>query len=160
MDLEAERRRVLEAMARCEPMEYGSLKAELRPAPGGGTTGPYYKHQVWEDGVNRSQRIRPDEVPALERAIVNRQRFEALAQEYIALTVQWTRQQEDEDTRKRGVVRHWRRPSPRRFQGSSGGTADRRTVEPQGGRRPQSRAGGQRAAGTSKFDLTAGGSPR
>lgn len=112
MDLEAERRRVLEAMAGCEPMEYGSLKAEFRPAPGGGITGPYYKHQVWENGVNRSQRIRVEEAPALERAIANRQRFEALAQEYIALTVRGTRQREDQEARKRGVVRHWRRACP------------------------------------------------
>jgi hypothetical protein len=143
MTLEERRKRVLDEMARCEPMEYGSLKAEFRPAPGGGTTGPYYKHQVWEDGVNRSQRIRPEEAPALERAIANRQRFEALAQEYVGLTVQWTRQREDLEADKRGVVRHWRRASPRRFGTSSLG------AEPRPGR--------PRRAG--KFDLTAGGGP-
>lgn len=144
MELEAQRRRVLEAMARCEPMEYGSLKAEFRPAPGGGTTGPYYKHQVWEDGVNRSQRIRPEEAPELERAIGNRQRFEALAQEYIALTVQWTRQREDQEAQERGGGRHWRRASPRRFGGSSlGGGAESARLRPV----PRGRVTARRAEG-------------
>ena len=62
-------------------MEYGSLRAEQRPAAGGGTTGPYYKHQVWEQGKNLSQRIPAAEAPAWPTALTNRQRCEALMQE-------------------------------------------------------------------------------
>jgi len=78
-------------------MEYGSLKAEHRPAPGGGTTGPYFKHQVWEQGKNLSQRLPAQEAPALRDAIANRQRFEELARDFIGLTVQLTRRQHDPD---------------------------------------------------------------
>ena len=41
-------------------MEEGSLKAEYRTSSGGERTspiGPYYKHQVWQNGRNVSRRI-------------------------------------------------------------------------------------------------------
>ena len=105
--LQAQRGQILQQMAQLETMEYGSLHAEYRPAAGGGTTGPYYKHQVWEQGKNLSQRIPAAEAPALQTALTNRQRCEALVQEYIALTVQQTRRRTDDETRskeKRQVV--------------------------------------------------------
>lgn len=112
--LQAQRDQVLQQMAQLDTMEYGSLHAEHRPAAGGGTTGPYYKHQVWEQGQNRSQRIPAAEAPALETALANRQRFETLAQEYIALTVQATRRRAEDEPGAKKNVRSWRRPSLRR----------------------------------------------
>jgi hypothetical protein len=55
--LQAQRDQILQQMAQLDTMEYGSLQTERRPAAGGGSTGPYYKHQVWEQGKNMSQRI-------------------------------------------------------------------------------------------------------
>lgn len=82
-------------MASLQSMEQGSLKAEYRPSSAGGQTcqvGPYYKHQVWQDGRNVSRRISAEEAQGLETAIANRQRFEALAAQFIDLTVAQTRQ--------------------------------------------------------------------
>ena len=109
--LQVQRDQILQQMAQIDIMEYGSLHAEHRPAQGGGTTGPYYKHQVWEQGKNLSQRIPAAEAPALQAALTNRQRFEVLAQEYIALTVQLTRRRAENATNSEQHANSWRRPS-------------------------------------------------
>ena len=109
--LQARRDQLLQDMAQCNTMEYGSLRAEHRPAAAGGTTGPYYQHQVWEKGKNLSQRIPAADAPALQSAIANRQRFEQLAQEFVAVTVQLTRRRQDSETDAKKNARRWRRPS-------------------------------------------------
>ena len=103
-----------ELLARIKDGEIGDLIAlrAYRMGGGGGMTGPYFQHQVWENGKNLSQRIRAEEAPALQTAIANRQLAEALAQEYIAVTVQWTRQCADDaalakKTHDRGGVHPW-----------------------------------------------------
>jgi hypothetical protein len=116
--LQAQRVQILRQLAELETMEYGSLRTELRPVQGGGTTGPYYQHQVWEHGKNLSQRIPAAEAPALQSALVNRQRAEALAQEYIAVTVQLTRRCADDETSAKKNARSWRRPSLRKSKRS------------------------------------------
>ncbi|MEI6342284.1 MAG: hypothetical protein WCR07_10025 [Verrucomicrobiota bacterium] len=85
------RAELIRQMAALETMELGSLKAEYRQSPSGQPVGPYFKHQVWEHGANASRRVPSDEAPGLEVAIANRQKFEALANEFIELTVQLTR---------------------------------------------------------------------
>lgn len=72
-------------------MEVGNLKAEYRTHPSGANSGPYYKHQVWKDGANLSQRIPADVAPKLQETIENRQKFEALSADFIAVTVEQTR---------------------------------------------------------------------
>lgn len=108
------RTQLLEQLGQLDTMEYGSLRAEHRPAAGGGLTGPYFQHQVWEHGKNLSQRIPAREAPALQTAIANRQQAEALLQEYIAVTVQLTRQRGDDATSAKKNARSWRRPSLRK----------------------------------------------
>jgi hypothetical protein len=82
-------------MSRIERMEFGSLAEEYRKAAGAdGETvrnGPYYKHQKWEDGSNRSRRVPAEEAKALSEALAGRQRFESLSAEFIELTVAATR---------------------------------------------------------------------
>ena len=112
--LQAQRDQLLHQMGQCTTMEYGALKAEHRPAQGGGTTGPCYKHQVWERGKNLSQRIPALEASALQDAITQRQRFEQLARDFIDLTVQMTRRQHDSDADAKKNARRWRRPSLRK----------------------------------------------
>jgi hypothetical protein len=114
INLKARRDQLLRQMARCDTMEYGCLRAEHRPAAGGGSTGPYYKHQVWEKGKNLSQRIPAEEVSSLEAAIASRQQFEQLAQEFIDVTVQLTRRGQDSESDAKKNVRRWRRPSLRK----------------------------------------------
>ena len=89
------RHHLLQQMAQLDTMEYGSLKAEYRPADGSQSAeplGPYFKHQVWHEGRNLSRRVPTEQAPALAKAIAHRQTFERLASDYIGLTVKHTRQ--------------------------------------------------------------------
>lgn len=89
-----QRRDLLREMSLIERMEFGSLTEEYREAKGGGETvrnGPYYKHQRWEDGRNRSRRVPAEEAEALREAVEGRQRFESLSAEFVELTVASTR---------------------------------------------------------------------
>ena len=82
-------------MSLIERMEFGSLAEEYRETTGTGAqtkrNGPYYKHQKWEDGRNRSRRVPAEEVDALRQAVEGRQRFESLSAEFVELTVASTR---------------------------------------------------------------------
>jgi mannitol-1-phosphate/altronate dehydrogenase len=100
----AQRTAVLEQMAQLQSMEQGSLKIEYREQPSGTRSGPYFKHQVWREGANVSQRISAQEAPALASAIANRQKFEALAADFIALTVAHTRQNQFPDSLKKKIL--------------------------------------------------------
>src|SRR6266498_1875336 len=100
----AQRSAVLQQMAALQSMEQGSLKIEYREQPSGAKSGPYFKHQVWREGANVSQRISCEEAPALAAAIANRQKFEALAADFIELTVAHTRQNQFPDSLKKKVL--------------------------------------------------------
>ena len=99
-----QRTAVLEQMAALQSMEQGSLKVEYREQPSGAKSGPYFKHQVWREGANLSQRISAEEAPALAAAIANRQKFEALAADFIELTVAHTRQNQFPDSLKKKIL--------------------------------------------------------
>ena len=101
-----QRTHLIQQMASLQSMEHGSLKAEYRTSSAGGQTcqiGPYYKHQVWQNGRNVSQRISAEEAPGLQAAIANRQRFEALAAQFVDLTVAHTRQCPSGTAQKKGA---------------------------------------------------------
>jgi mannitol-1-phosphate/altronate dehydrogenase len=91
----ADRAALLEQMGQLTSMERGTLSEEYRERPdgAGGTErlGPYFKHQVWEAGANRSRRVPVEEVPALRQDLENHQRFTALADALVEQTVQETR---------------------------------------------------------------------
>jgi hypothetical protein len=90
-----QRTHLIHLMASLQRMEHGSIKAEYRASSADGQTcqvGPYYKHQVWQNGRNVSRRVSAEEAPGLQAAIANRQRFEALAAQFVDLTVAHTRQ--------------------------------------------------------------------
>ena len=90
-----QRTQLIHQMASLQSMEQGSLKAEYRTSTADGQTGqvgPYYKHQVWHKGRNVSRRVSAEAAPGLQVAIANRQRFEALAAQFVDLTVAHTRQ--------------------------------------------------------------------
>ena len=101
------RTQILQQMAALDTMEQGSLKAEYRASPSGERCGPYFKHQVWQEGSNLSQRIPAAEAPVLEAAIANRQKFEALATQFIAVTVSHTRQSQAVATVKKTPIVPW-----------------------------------------------------
>jgi hypothetical protein len=89
------RQDLLQEMAQIQSMEKGTLTEEYRERldPGGGTIrlGPYFKHQVWQEGANRSRRVPSDEVSALRQDLMNHARFGELADSYVELTVAETR---------------------------------------------------------------------
>jgi hypothetical protein len=100
----AQRALVLEQMAALQTMELGSLKSEYREHPSGAKSGPYFKHQVWREGANVTQRITPEDAPALAAAIANRQKFECLTANFIELTVAHTRQNQFPTTLKKKML--------------------------------------------------------
>jgi hypothetical protein len=112
-DFLAKRTQILEQMAALDTMESGSLKAEYRDSPSGERCGPYFKHQVWQDGANLSRRVPPEEAPVLEVAILNRQKFEDLASQFIDVTVAGTRQSQAAALKKRAAPASW--PNKRRL---------------------------------------------
>ena len=90
-----QRQVIFQKMAQIDQMEYGSLKAEFRGgADPSHPLGPYYKHQVWREGKNHSERVAGPRAEQLRQAVEGRQQFEQLAQQCIELTVQHTRTQQ------------------------------------------------------------------
>ena len=74
-------------------MEHGSLQTENRPSlrHPGQERGPYFKHQTWEEGRNRTRRVPSEQAEALAQAIEGRKDFEKLAAQFIEATVGLTR---------------------------------------------------------------------
>lgn len=100
----SQRTLVLEQMAVLQSMEQGSLKSEFHERSPGGKSGPYFKHQVWRDGANVTQRIPAENAPALAAAIANRQQFESLAARFVELTVAHTRHSQFPDALKKKML--------------------------------------------------------
>ena len=111
-DFLAQRTQILQQMAALQTMEHGSLQAEFRDSVSGERCGPYFKHQVWQEGSNLSRRVPPEEAAALEAAIAHRQRFASLATQFVDLTVARTRQRQPAPTSKKKTSRplsSWRK---------------------------------------------------
>ncbi len=88
-----QREQILQQMEQIKRMERGSLQAEKRPSvrhPDEGR-GPYYKHQVWENGQNLTRRVPPEQADTLAQAIDGRKEFERLASAFVDATVLLTR---------------------------------------------------------------------
>jgi hypothetical protein len=96
------RQQILQQMELIRRMEHGSLQAEKRPSvrhPDQGR-GPYYKHQVWENGQNLTRRVPAEQADALAEAIESRKEFERLAEAFVDATVLLTRAQSAPDAKK------------------------------------------------------------
>ena len=77
------RETILTQLAELDSLERGTLSGECREVPspdGKGTVlrGPYFKHQCWEDGKNRSVRVPAEQVARLRVDIENADRFDQL----------------------------------------------------------------------------------
>jgi len=105
---ESQREAVLAELASLRSIERGSLSEEYRerPAPNGKGTvrnGPYYKHQCWENGRNRSRRVPAQEVPQLREDLDNAQRFDQLVETLASLAI-------DEGRQRRAARRSEKKP--------------------------------------------------
>lgn len=98
------RQQILQQMEQIRCMERGSLQAEMRPSPRhpDQNQGPYFKHQVWEEGRNVTRRVPPEKAPALVQAIEGRKEFEKLAEQFVHATVAMTRAQSSPESKKTG----------------------------------------------------------
>jgi hypothetical protein len=96
------RQQILQQMEQIQRMERGSLQAETRPSlrHPDQDRGPYYKHQVWEDGQNVTRRVPPEKAEVLARAIEGRKEFEQLAEAFIDATVILTRAESSPEVKK------------------------------------------------------------
>ena len=102
--LQKRREQILQEMAGIQQMEKGRLTPEYREGMQDGKRvklGPYYKHQCWEDGRNRSRRVPAQEAESLREAVEGYHHFRDLADEYAELTIQMTRQQTDRSGSKK-----------------------------------------------------------
>lgn len=94
----ARRREILSQLAGLTSIERGTLKEEYRERPaasGRGVirTGPYYKHQCWERGANRSSRIPASEVENFRKDLDRGLEFGRLVEELASLAIDAAREQ-------------------------------------------------------------------
>jgi hypothetical protein len=116
------RQQILQQMEQIQRMERGSLQSETRPSRRhpDQDRGPYFKHQIWENGQNLTRRIPPDQADALSQAIASRKEFESLAEQFIDATVSLTRADSCPDSKKNATKS--RPPSKRKLPATSSGS--------------------------------------
>jgi mannitol-1-phosphate/altronate dehydrogenase len=90
---DAIRKALLSELASITTMARGTLAEEFREKPAGDGSctvrlGPYFKHQVWEEGRNRSTRVPAVCVDQLREQMQNAKRFDALTQQLAALATE------------------------------------------------------------------------
>ena len=92
MTITPRRQQILQEMNTLTRMERGKLccQAANRGAR------PFYKLQSWQQGKNRTRYVPAAEVPALQEALANHQRFQELAEEFVTRTVAQTHQTDTE----------------------------------------------------------------
>lgn len=95
-DPEAHRRILLAQLAKLSCIERGTLSEEYREQVTGEASerirvGPYFKHQCWENGRNRSSRVAPEQVAQVREDLENGQRFDQLTSELATLAIQKSR---------------------------------------------------------------------
>ena len=92
------RQDTLKKLASITAIERGTLAEEYRerPAPDGNGTvqlGPYFKHQCWENGKNRSVRVPSGQVVQVREHLENGHRFDELTATLEQLAIEEGRSQ-------------------------------------------------------------------
>lgn len=104
MEHQERRREILDQMEQIECMEKGRLSEEYRESHKKGKIvrlGPYYKHQCWENGRNASRRVPAAEVERLREGVEGYHRFRELADEFVEVTVEMSRESVDDEGKKK-----------------------------------------------------------
>ena len=121
-NIQTKRESLLKQMGQIDTMRSGHLSEEYRERHVNGQTirlGPYYKHQLWEDGRNKSRRVKAEEVDSLREGIRGLDRFKQLSDDYIKATVELTEQRSTgESDAKKNSRRNSKRSSARKQQDS------------------------------------------
>lgn len=89
------RQALLDQIASITTMRPGTLSEEYRehPSPDGRGTvrlGPYFKHQLWQDGRNLSRRVPAAEAATLKLDVEEAKRFHQLTDQLAQLNIQHT----------------------------------------------------------------------
>jgi len=92
------RQATLKELAGITAIERGTLAEEYRerPAPDGNGTvqrGPYFKHQCWENGKNRTVRVPSGQVAQVREHLENGHRFDELTATLEQLAIEEGRSQ-------------------------------------------------------------------
>lgn len=87
---------LLQELAQIQRLERGTVSV-IRQGP----SGPYYNHQCYENGRNVSRYVPAEQVPELQAALADHQRFQQLVQQYVELLVERTRAQRQAGSKKK-----------------------------------------------------------
>lgn len=87
---------ILQELVQIQRLERGTLSI-IRQGP----SGPYYNHQCYENGRNVSRYVPSEQVPELQAALADHQRFQQLVQQYVELLVARTRVQRQSGSKKK-----------------------------------------------------------
>ena len=90
------RQEILREMNALTRMERGKLCAQAR----GRGQPPFYKLQCWQQGKNHTRYVPAAEVAAVQAALAGHARFQALAEEFVEVTVSQTRREHVADAKK------------------------------------------------------------
>ena len=90
------RQEILQEMNTLTCMERGKLCAQAR---GRGRLS-FYKLQCWRHGQNHTRYVPAAEVAAVQEALAGHARFQALAEEFVEVTVNQTRRERAADAKK------------------------------------------------------------
>ena len=90
------RQEILQEMNALTCMERGKLCAQSR----GRGHPPFYKLQCWQHGQNHTRYVPAAEVAAVQEALAGHARFQALAEEFVEVTVNQTRRERAADAKK------------------------------------------------------------
>lgn len=92
---------LLHELAQIQRLERGTVSV-IRQGP----SGPYYNHQCYENGRNVSRYVPAEQVPELQAALADHQRFQQLVQQYVELLVERTRAQRQAGSKKKESAPH------------------------------------------------------
>ena len=107
-DLHQERQSILLQMQSIDRLRRGSLSTQFfKPHPPGSTPrrGPYYLLQGFLHGKKFSQRIPQEQAAQAEEDVENYRRFQRLAEDYVTVSDQITRLQDQRPDSKRNSSR-------------------------------------------------------
>ena len=115
--LQQQRARILEEMAAIDHMVRGHVSTQTYRVQREGQTvtqGPYFILQRHQDGHNRCQRIREQDVEMITANVLAYKRYMELVDRFAALTEQLTWDKQSEVVKKK-FRRFWQATSPKRL---------------------------------------------
>jgi hypothetical protein len=108
---------LLQQMQAIDRLRRGSLSRQFFKSPGRPATrrGPYYVLQGFFRGQKFSERVPPEQAAQVQQDVDNYRRFQALAEEYVTVSDQLARLQDERpDSKKNSSPRRLPPPSSRK----------------------------------------------